>query len=60
MKEVTFEEELKRIVNIAPDKLTPYEAGFLRARVSYLTDKQERKYADILARSTPPAKKDYK
>lgn len=48
-------EELDRITSIDSDKLTPEEERFLRARVYYLTEKQEKKYLSVLTRNAPPA-----
>ena len=49
-------EELERILATNPEKLTPEDRGFLRARSFYLTDGEIKKYS-VLMRTAHPDKK---
>lgn len=44
-----FLDEIKRLTVKEVYQLSPLEAGFLKARVSYLTDEEKKKFESILA-----------
>lgn len=46
--------ELDRLLDMNPDGLTPAEASFLRARVGYLTNEEQRIFDEVL--NPKPAK----
>lgn len=48
--------ELDRILAIEPNAMSEAEAGFLRARRSYLSEEQKAVYADVLKEVADTAK----